>query len=259
VFLAALGCGEGDSPEPPTLPELCESASSIPRIINGQTCSPFSTTVGRLDLFDDEDNRVTCSAVIVSATRVVTAAHCFDDIVFRATLVAGEESREVVRVVYHPDFLFRGDRFEHDIAIADLDAPLSFPIKPITLAPAPRIGETMYIFGYGRTTTDEFVSPRNEDLFAGTMTLSAVSDLFIEALYDGSGANTCQGDSGGPAFVFDTATGQLGLSGLVSSGTIESCSPGDTSVFTNLLNQSNREFLAREAPEIIQPAYEARP
>lgn len=245
-----FGCGNDVSVEPPTIEDICSERETTGKILSGSTCTPLKRNVGRIELFDEEDNRTQCSAVIISPRKILSAAHCFDEFVFRARLITGSESREVVKVTYHPDAQSRGDRFEHDLAIGELDAPLSFSPELRPLASSPRRGETLYIFGYGRISTREDGSPLNEDLFGGTMTVSAVSDLFVEAAYDGSGSNTCRGDSGGPAFVFDATSGQLALSGLVSSGTISSCAPGDISVFTNLAEQSNRDFILGEAPEL---------
>jgi secreted trypsin-like serine protease len=188
------------------------------------------------------DNRLTFE--------IISAAHCFDEFVFRARLTADGESREVVRVVYHPEAQFSENRFEHDIAVAELDSPLPFAVTSVTLAPQPQVGQPIYIFGYGRTTASSDIDVGNEELFGGMMTVSKSDDLFFDALYDGRSANTCRGDSGGPAYSFDAVSGRLQLSGLVSSGTIESCTIGDVTVFTNLANQSNRAFLLRETPEI---------
>lgn len=244
------GCGTDNTKGTPSVIELCSGSHSNQKIISGIRCPQFERSIGRLDLYDEEDNPGRCTAIIVSPSKIVSAAHCFDEFVFRARLIAGEESREVVRVVNHPEARYSENRFEHDIAVADLESPLSFRVKSVTLAPQPQIGELIYIFGYGRINVSSDIEVRNDQLFGGMMTVSEVNDLFFDALYDEQSANTCRGDSGGPAYIFDAASGRLMLSGFVSSGTIESCTTGDVSVFTNLANLSNRAFLLREAPEI---------
>lgn len=249
-FFQIAGCSSDNTSGTPSIIELCSSTDSNQKIISGQKCPLLERSIGRLDLYDEEDNPGRCTAIIISPSRIMSAAHCFDEFVFRARLTAGGESREVVRVVNHPEGRFSGNRFEHDIAVAELDSPLSFSVKSVTLAPAPQIGETIYIFGYGRITDSLVTDVKNQELFAGMMTVSEVHELFFDALYDGRSSNTCRGDSGGPAYSFDSSTGKLQLSGLVSSGTIDSCTTGDVSVFTNLANESNRAFLLREAPEI---------
>jgi hypothetical protein len=249
-LLQIAGCATDNTSGAPSIFELCSSTDSNQKIISGQKCPALERSIGRLDLYDEEDNPGRCTAIIVSPSKIISAAHCFDEFVFRARLTAGGESREVERVVNHPEARFSGNRFEHDIAVAELDFPLSFGDKSVTLAPPPQIGETIYIFGYGRITDSLDTEVKNQELFGGMMTVSEVRKLFFDALYDGRSANTCRGDSGGPAYSFDSSTGKLQLSGLVSSGTIESCSTGDVSVFTNLANESNRAFLLHEAPEI---------
>jgi len=244
------GCITDTAQSPPSIIELCPTPESGQKIISGQKCPTFERSIGRLDLYDEEDNASRCTAIIVSPSKILTAAHCFNEFVFRARLIAGSESREVIRVVYHPEARFFSDRFEHDIAIAELDSPLSFAIESVTLAPQPQVGEPIYIFGYGRTTVELDTNFRSEGLFAGTMIVSDISNLFFDALYDGRSANTCRGDSGGPAYSFDLESGKLLLSGLVSSGKIELCTPGDVSVFTSLANLSNISFIRAQAPQV---------
>jgi V8-like Glu-specific endopeptidase len=231
---------------------LCGSSGALPKIINGQTCFPFSTTVGRLDLFDDEDNRVRCTAILISPTRILTAAHCFEEYIARATVTVGDQSREVIGVEFHPDIRMNGMLTENDVALATLDGAVPPPPRSPRIGPAPEVGSTLYIFGYGRTTPGEERTITESDLLAGTMTSSVVSSMFIEANYIGIDSNTCRGDSGGPAYVFDPESGDLVLAGILTSGTLPSCDVGDTSVFSNLTAPSIREFLAREAPEIEQ-------
>ena len=244
------GCGGGSDSPPPSISDLCAKERGTQKIINGTPCLPFEHTVARLNLFDEEDNTLTCSAVVISPHKILTAAHCFDEFVFRATVTAGGSSSEVVSVTYHPNARFIDNRFEHDLAIGLVEPPLEISVAPVALGPTPALGESVYIFGYGRTTVEESEPPLTAALSAGTMNVSAVSDLHIDAFYNGATANTCRGDSGGPAFTFATATQRLQLVGLVSSGTQDSCDTGDTSVFTNLANSLNRQFLQEAAPEL---------
>ncbi len=244
------GCGGGAESPPPSLSELCTEERGLQKIINGAPCPPLEPTVARLKLFDEEDNALTCSAVVLSPNKILTAAHCFDEFVFRATVTAGGSSSDIVSVTSHPNARFIDNRFEHDLAIGIVEPPLEISVVPVALGPTPALGETVYIFGYGRTTVEESEPPLTAPLSAGTMNVSAVSDLYIDAFYNGATANTCRGDSGGPAFTFGAATQRLQLVGLVSSGTLDSCDAGDTSVFTNLANPLNRQFLQEVAPEL---------
>ena len=246
------GCDSDNIQSPPSIIELCPAPESSQKIISGQRCPVFERSIGRLDLYDEEDNPGRCTAIIVSPSKILTAAHCFNEFVFRAKITAGGESREVIRVVYHPEARFSGGRFEHDIAIAELESPLSFGVEPVTFAPQPQIGDTIYIVGYGRTSVEADTDVSSDGLFAGMMTVSNISNLFFDALYDGRSSNTCRGDSGGPAYSFDQKSGKLLLSGIVSSGTIESCTIGDVSTFTSFANLSNIAFIQAHAPEVLR-------
>ena len=96
--------------------------------------------VGRLDLA----NRGFCTATLIGADLVLTAAHClFDkatgqriettDIKFLAGWRNGRAVayRGVRRDVVHPDYVFSGtgqvDRVEYDLALLQLDQPIRLP------------------------------------------------------------------------------------------------------------------------------------
>lgn len=246
------GCGDGGTGAPPTITDLCAPVShdrSL-KIIGGSECPRFEGSVARLEVFDEEDNAVRCSGVVIGPSKVLTAAHCFNEFTFGATIYVGGESRRVVDFIPHPNFRVGDEKTPNDVGVATLESPLSYPVSTVELGTPPAVGETIYIFGYGRTVVGEDV-PRNETtLVGGTMIVSEITTPYIDAFYDGSTANTCRGDSGGPAYRFDLNTGKLTLIGLTSSGTNPTCGVEDLSSFTNLRDPANREFLSQFAPEL---------
>lgn len=253
VCSALLGCGSAPPNTPPSLSELCTAPSLNQKIIGGQACPGLNDKVALLELFDEEDNVTRCTALVTGPQTIVTAAHCFDEFVFRAKVALGSEEREVIGVTNHPQAALRGDRFDYDVSVAHLDRPFERPVPPTVLAAPPLPGATVYVFGFGRTSTTPGGPLSERTLYGGTTTVSARDTLFIESFYDGSGANPCRGDSGGPAFVYEPSRDELGLIGVVSSGVIESCAPGDTTIFSNLTSPALRPFLAAEAPELTLP------
>ena len=273
AVILLTGCGESPIREAPRIEEICEAPSgsqprratdfidtpqptrrATPKIIGGSTCDPFANRVALVELYDEEDNVVRCSALVIAPAKLVTAAHCFDEFVFRATVVLGSERREVSGVTNHPRAHPVGDRFSYDVSVATLERPFEQAIPPATLATTVTPGDTLYVFGYGRTSVSEDGPLTDPTLYGGTTTVTALEGDFIASFYDGSGANPCRGDSGGPAFAFDPHTRIFTLVGLVSSGTLESCGPGDETIFSNLLASELRDFLTVTAPEILGPS-----
>lgn len=252
-MVATLFVGCGDSNNGPSDPAtiLAETCSNGSKIIAGTSCPGVEGTVGRLDLFDEEDNLGRCTAILISDRKAVTAAHCFDEFIFRANMVVLGETRAVSRVVPHPQARPVGDRFENDCAVIELAEPLSFTPPTPTLASTPSAGDPLLVFGYGRVTPGDSPSTLPTTPVGGEMLVTGVGEQFIESLYDGSSSNTCRGDSGGPAMTIDQ-DGKLQLAGLVSFGTLESCAVGDVSNFSNLTAPWATEFLQREAPELFQ-------
>ncbi|MFE2043494.1 trypsin-like serine protease [Streptomyces sp. NPDC059477] len=168
----------------------------------------------KLDIGTGDDTRA-CSATLIEARWLLTAASCFAadpavsiDVpagapalpttatVGRTDLATtGGQVREIVELVPHPD---------RDLVLARLATAVT-GITPVTLsATAPVAGEQLKVAGYGRTT-DEW-SPLK--LHTGTFGVDAVGATEIDITGQG-GAAVCAGDTGGPAFRESGGTVQL--------------------------------------------------
>lgn len=183
----------------------------------------------------------TCSGVLVSPTRVLTAAHCLD------TLAAAELA--VVRLgvdMRTPGVAFTGVGAVRvhpllDLGTLDLSGPVPSPYTPAEILPVDaRIaaGEGLVFGGYGRTRhdlTDEGQFLRwgrlSFESFVASFTYSS-GETFRSVLTfvpGAKGSTACGGDSGGP--IFKSHGGRYGLVGVIS-GSSDPCEDKDAGTFT---------------------------
>jgi Trypsin len=138
----------------------------------------------------------------------------------------------------------------NDLAIVSIGEDAAVNPAPIVLSRAPRSGDSITIFGYGRDNQGKLGSLR-----FGEMTLSEVTENLLFARFSGKSANSCNGDSGGPAFFSFESEGQIesGIVGIISAGTATTatCAKGETSLFTNLQSPSALDFMSSIAPQFV--------
>jgi chymotrypsin-like protease len=211
-------------------------------------CTDSTSPIVRLRLLDDEDNERVCTGLLVSKDTILSAGHCFDENVFTVLIDLGNHSYPSTTVVTHPGLTFSLERGDNDVAIVTFQPTQdSFFTEPssyrVSVTP-PELGEELYFLGYGRGIDDNSSRPRT--LRFGVMRVSTISGQFIDAQYSGAGTTSCYGDSGGPALVKRGNT--FHLVGIVSGGTKQDCSIGDTAYFTNLNHPSIRSFLTQRIP-----------
>ncbi|WP_413558148.1 S1 family peptidase [Bdellovibrio sp. HCB209] len=166
--------------------------------------------------------RTFCSATLVGANTILTAAHCFDKkyvtdfssfrVVF-ANQTGVTNSGLVRRGVFykqHPDYNSNG-RYNQDIAIAIFEGKLPYGFVPAKMdsdVGANYAKNTLYVYGYGRSR--DYTGKKGENLRDSVGILHRgvvrVADDYnqLETLYltnrVGSTSYLCQGDSGGPHF-----------------------------------------------------------
>ncbi|KAM6124858.1 coagulation factor IX [Phoenicopterus ruber ruber] len=196
-----------------------------------------------------------CGASIINEKWVVTAAHCLrpgDDV----TAVAGEYNtneddsteqwRKVVKILPHPTYNATINKHHNDIALLELDQPLSFNsyVTPICIG-SREFTNTLLKHGTGT------VSGWGSTLFRGRPAtilqvlkvpfvdrptcLKSTSTTILQNMFcagfPAGGSDTCGGDSGGPYTT--EIEGTWFLTGITSWG--EECAkPGKYGIYTRV-------------------------
>ncbi|XP_062610356.1 polyserase-2-like [Saccostrea cucullata] len=226
------------------------------RIVGGQTASTgewpwqISLQIGTSHI---------CGGSLISANRVLTAAHCVEAYSNRPTTYEVEagitrvsatgERRTVTRVNLHPQYSGSSAGYPNDIAVLELSS--AFPLgSTIALATLPSNNEDFlsepqncWMTGWGRTNVGTSGSTSNSLMEAQIRNIgntecanrwSGINGASIFSshicLYE-EGKSACSGDSGGP-YVCEK-NGQWRLAGVTSWG-ISTCSGSYPSVYTRV-------------------------
>lgn len=224
------------------------------KIINGTTCQEGSSPLVSLAIQAGEDVNL-CTGSLVTANKVLTAAHCFQTDAINGITVtggpvgAGSQRTTVDEIIPHPGFNIAPDgTLKNDIAILTLTKALSLPTFPIFASRQIKSGEELSIYGFGKDEKDE-----TGLLKSGRMTVSDISQDNIFAIYTSDSSNTCTGDSGGPAIFTaerDDGARVTGLIGVTSTGSGDNCNLGERSSFTNLVNPEVLDFIRENVPGV---------
>ncbi|XP_063828628.1 brachyurin-like [Ostrinia nubilalis] len=213
-----------------------------------------------ISFFNIAGNSV-CGSSLVSATRLVTAAHCWFDGVNQANLFtvvlgtnfiwSGGLRISTSSVFMHPQWT--PSNLSNDIAVIYLPWAISFSnvIQPIALPSSWDLHQTFegqwaVAAGFGKTT-DSQVGPSAQ---INQVNLQVISEQACRNVY---GANfvfpstlctsglgfvgVCSGDSGGPLFV--TRNGQRTLIGVSSFVASNNCQGGHPSAFARVTSFVN--------------------
>ncbi|CAF0806727.1 unnamed protein product [Adineta steineri] len=181
-----------------------------------------------------------CGGVIISASFILTAAHCIPSItglsvaigITQQSSLTNNDSRiQVITTVYlHPNW--NPEKMHNDLAILQLEHSLNgalfnaicLPLKTDVLL----IGSEVIAIGFGR---EKESSTRSSDVLRQIKLriLSHTSHTCKNELTDThtqicagleiAGKDTCKGDSGGPLMYFSLVKHQFELIGIVSYGT----------------------------------------
>ncbi|MFE9613010.1 S1 family peptidase [Streptomyces sp. NPDC006012] len=226
------------------------SALAAPQPIVGGTTTTTTAYPFMMQITDAAQSQF-CGGTLVSATKVVTAAHCMVGestgsvrVVGGRTYLGGTDGTvsRVSKIWINPDYTdaANGD----DVAVLTLSTSMPYTTAPYVSSSQTGVyaaGTTARVLGWG--TTSENGGSSNQ---LRTATVPVVSDSscrtaygsdFVQtdmvcAGYTSGGVDTCQGDSGGPLLIGGA------LAGITSWG--EGCArAGYPGVYTRLTTFSN--------------------
>ncbi len=176
-----------------------EAFAEQQQAIVGGTIDDGHPSVGSIHYDTDGDGvrDKSCTATMIGARSVLTAAHCvgYGMSIFR---VYGTEIRIlVVRQVAHPSYS-SATPWAHDVAVATLEGPPDLPTMTMS-RDAPYVGEPITMIGLGETSNGAG-DPGTKRTAVNTI------DSFDEFVFETTGAtdgegNGCNGDSGGPIVI----------------------------------------------------------
>ena len=243
LFLISCGGGGGSGDSLST--NQCSALGLNTKIINGTECSTGGSPVLALNLVNRDGTGSLCSATVITANQLLTAAHCFVTKPVLSAFVEVDGNRIYGSKVHvHPQANVNESQGTavNDVAILDLEENVNRPTVALLTSTSPAIGDRFAIFGFGLDSYGQL-----GELRSGEMRINNIDFNYIVANYEGDGSNTCNGDSGGPA-IFTLSNGTSAVFGVTSSGTAKDCQIGDHSYFANIQLPIMANFIRSVAP-----------
>ncbi|MEW2396053.1 serine protease [Streptomyces sp. NPDC046862] len=229
---------------------IAPSAVAAPNPIVGGTTTTASAYPYVMQITDSSQNQF-CGGTLVSATKVVTAAHCMVDETTSSVRVVGGRTylngtngtvSRVTDIWVHPDYT---DATEgNDVAVLTLATSMPYTTASYVDSSDTSVyatGATARILGWGTTSSNGSSSNQlrtaTVPIVSNSSCGSSYGSSFIAsdmvcAGYTSGGVDTCQGDSGGPLMIGGV------LAGITSWG--EGCAQaGYPGVYTRLTTFSD--------------------
>ncbi|XP_048185337.1 kallikrein-13 [Perognathus longimembris pacificus] len=213
----------------------------------GYTCLPHSQPWQAALLVR---GRLLCGGVLVHARWVLTAAHCrkegYTVHLGKHALgrrERGEQVREVVRSIPHPEYQVSPTHLnhDHDIMLLELRDPVQLTgqvrVLPLSREPCLPVGTCCRVSGWGTTTSPQVSYPQTlqcanielrsdeecRQVYPGKIT----ANMLCAGTKEG-GKDSCEGDSGGPLVCNRT------LHGIISWGDFPCGQPNRPGVYTRV-------------------------
>ncbi|MBC2902270.1 S1 family peptidase [Streptomyces cupreus] len=226
------------------------TAVAAPQPIVGGSTTTTTSYPFMMQITDSSQNQF-CGGTLVSATKVVTAAHCMvGETTSSVRVVGGRTYRNgtngtvsrVSKIWIHPSYTdaTNGD----DVAVLTLSTSMPYTTAPYVSSSQTGVyaaGTTARILGWGTTSAGGSSSNQlrtaTVPIVSNSSCASSYGSDFIAsdmvcAGYTSGGVDTCQGDSGGPLLVGGV------LAGITSWG--EGCAAaGYPGVYTRLTTFSS--------------------